>query len=929
MHIPGLPDNFVYQEVIDDSTVLINPTLAQQQITNNPSIVEDGNDSNESELSSSQFVNNNVVNQQQLDINSSSNVQGGNPSQKLTNDDANQQSPIESPQHNLSQIMNTNPFGDNNSQRSEGQQTFRPSDPIQDLSQIMNMNIFSSDNSQNDQQDYQNSSKGVLSEEQSTSFAFPKRSNSNSSIIEESGGNDANNELDFKENIRRVLKAQKSDLETQIKYGKDLAEHIPGLYRLLDLCKDDGSNGLVDKIIISKGSLKILCNEMIPLSFKSISDINFTKYDLLANSQSSMDKSFLRPGLYLLLVNPDLGLVVHWPEIGCYEENASSQRKKNMTNLHRYLTKLTDHQLCLMSDKDLEIKKSQEEQEDFKIYPGFEVNLSDKIKTEINNNIQDDIPLYPIVVESATNQSFVTRQLIKTASQLRSAAPIFTAFDFQRELQTRLKGRNLHINRETMNMKSLEILIKHGLKMEDELLGPLRNAIAAAKMKYDKKKDQEKDETSKDIEIISNLAWKKLRDSYSPFEDFIGQESSEHEHISDEDLERIRRKYPDMEAQIDKKILINSKAWGKLKKRYALTSIIVVDIFKMTKNAGKSNEEATIEIFYNMFVDEETDTHKLVKKHTEKPQSSGVFSGISNLFTAFLDIITFSSSSINRADEESIKISKTMSDKKFVQDLANSPFFGKFNDIKQKILGIFFEEYQNWRKNTFPSNIKEILPRVSFNKQLSERLTKEFEQEKQEIEDFEFDRICNVIEEKYQDGSMRLNIRNISVSESLFSNGYRFYHEIETTQPNQLQITIYETSLEQADILQLQEDELHVPNPTLPSHYSRGQSFHLDPQVYDFRKISQFDNHKFLLVLWNKRASKTEIFFDTAQKLAQNFKQSYSNRPFKTLNMDENYFIAVNESKELIAIFDTRKVVLNVFSFNDGQANLYSRNSNI
>jgi hypothetical protein len=117
-------------------------------------------------------------------------------------------------------------------------------------------------------------------------------------------------------------------------------------------------------------------------------------------------------------------------------------------------------------------------------------------------------------VESATNQSFVTRQLIKTASQLRSAAPIFTTYDFQRELQTRLKGRNLHINRETMNMKSLEILIKYGLKMEDELLGPLRNSIAAAKMRFDKKRDQEKDETSKDIEIISNLARKKLRDSY-------------------------------------------------------------------------------------------------------------------------------------------------------------------------------------------------------------------------------------------------------------------------------------------------------------------------------------------------------------------------------------------------------------------------------
>ncbi|PKC07956.1 hypothetical protein RhiirA5_417544, partial [Rhizophagus irregularis] len=268
----------------------------------------------------------------------------------------------------------------------------------------------------------------------------------------------------------------------------------------------------------------------------------------------------------------------------------------------------------------------------------------------------------------------------------------------------------------------------------------------------------------------------------------------------------------------------------------------------------------------------------------------------------------------------------------FVQDLVNSPFFGKFDDTKRKVIDVFFEEYKKWRKDIFTGNIKEILPRVVLNKQLSERLSKEFDQEKQEIEDYEFERICKFIEEKYQDGPMQLNIRNISVSEGYYHHGYRFSHEIETTQPNQLQITIYETSLEQADTLQLQEDGFHVPNPTLTSHYSRGQygtSFHLDPQVYDFRKISQFDNRKFLLVLWNKKASKTEIFFDTAQRLAQNFQQSYSNRPFKTLNTDENYFIAVNEPKELIAIFDTRRVVLNIFSFNDGQANLYSRNSNI
>ena len=76
------------------------------------------------------------------------------------------------------------------------------------------------------------------------------------------------------------------------------------------------------------------------------------------------------------------------------------------------------------------------------------------------------------------------------------------------------------------------------------------------------------------------------------------------------------------------------------------------------------------------------------------------------------------------------------------------------------------------------------------------------------------------------------------------------------------------------------------------------------------RKISQFDNHKFLLVLWNKQKSRTEIFFDTAQKLAQNFQHAYSNKPFKTLSTDENFLIAINELKELIAIFEIGKVVV-------------------
>ncbi|GBB83179.1 hypothetical protein RclHR1_00010061 [Rhizophagus clarus] len=86
--------------------------------------------------------------------------------------------------------------------------------------------------------------------------------------------------------------------------SNDLADNISNLYRLLDLCNDDGSNGIVDKIIISKEHLRRLCNDMVPSSFKSISEINYTELN---------SKSFRLIGCYgnrnliaKLLLNNDM-----------------------------------------------------------------------------------------------------------------------------------------------------------------------------------------------------------------------------------------------------------------------------------------------------------------------------------------------------------------------------------------------------------------------------------------------------------------------------------------------------------------------------------------------------------------------------------------------------------------------------------------------
>jgi hypothetical protein len=67
-------------------------------------------------------------------------------------------------------------------------------------------------------------------------------------------------------------------------------------------------------------------------------------------------------------------------------------------------------------------------------------------------------------------------------------------------------------------------------------------------------------------------------------------------------------------------------------------------------------------------------------------------------------------------------------------------------------------------------------------------------------------------------------------------------------------------------------------------------------------------------MLYNKKMRRIEIFFDTAQRLAQNFKSHSIIRPFKILYTDENFLIAINEPKGLLAIYNTKEVKVYVIN---------------
>ncbi|CAG8627351.1 10440_t:CDS:2, partial [Ambispora gerdemannii] len=306
-----------------------------------------------------------------------------------------------------------------------------------------------------------------------------------------------------------------SESDHEPEQAPDLCEVIFGLYRLLDLCKDEGSNGLVDKIIISQQHVKRLCNGLVPRSFKSISKIDYkklnsknirlvgcygrnemiakfllnkaiidqAKYELLIASASSNNtygtNTTLRPGIYLLKL-PSVKantspfenqfLVIHWSEDGCYEDLASSHRKKNLSNMHRYLTKLTEHQICIMSETDLdsidwqasgtddedhseeeddymhdandicydfEVKKSQEQKENFELYSGFEVHIP-KLRIRENSLANGGIPLHPLIVESVSNQTLLTREILPATKNTEKS---YIKFNSIQKLQNYFKDK--------------------------------------------------------------------------------------------------------------------------------------------------------------------------------------------------------------------------------------------------------------------------------------------------------------------------------------------------------------------------------------------------------------------------------------------------------------------------------------------------------
>ncbi|CAG8501198.1 7794_t:CDS:10 [Ambispora gerdemannii] len=792
------------------------------------------------------------------------------------------------------------------------------------------------------------------------------------------------------------------DIEIESNYESeqvlDLCEIIPGLYRLLDLCKDEGSNGLVDKIIISQQHVERLCHELVPNSFKSISKIDYKKlnskrvrlvgcygrnemianfllrkniidqttYGWLIASVSSKNAHgvnsiniALRPGIYLLKL-PSVEanasnfehqfLVIHWSEDGCYEDSASSYHKKNLSNIHRYLTKLTENQICVMSETDLdninwqeddcdendicydfEVKKSQEQKENFELYPGFEIHIP-KISTQRNSLTNGGIPSPPLIVESVSNQTLLTREFFPTSKETKEDNKRFDSIEKLREyFKMKLETQKcaLHLNRQALKMENLEIIVKDCLNMP-ELFVPYNDAMKALNIEKSKEIAEAKEPIKKKADIMEKIAWQLLHDSYSRFEERITGVNpglNPNQTVEPVDDAKLRDEYPHICSEIQAAVKrINNVSWQGIKKRYIFARLCTI----YNQTSLNSKGFTLLDIFF----DETKDLHSLIKKLIQTGKEGKVKKVINFIIGGKIKKSAYEI--FISLDEQEKLISDDVFTRQLIED-----------NVDMRILLEFFKKYESWRKNIFSSIVKTISQKILSHDYISTRITPiedKFRLKECDIQSENVKRICTETESKYpngalflvlglekQQGGLSLNklYKKFSWLIFFYFQGnwrhapYKLLRKIETTRPERLRITLFQTQLSEQDTLELERNAFHIPKPIL---YTHGKNvLIIDPEIFEFRHIAQLGK-RFLVFLWNKNLKRLEIYFNTIDRLTETI--SHQNA-IKKINPGEHFMIAVNEPKGLIGIYSAEKGVLNTYSFEQGQTNLHLYYRNI
>ncbi|KAF8552259.1 hypothetical protein OG21DRAFT_1416462 [Imleria badia] len=308
----------------------------------------------------------------------------------------------------------------------------------------------------------------------------------------------------------------------------DLAYSIKGMYRILDLVSEQGSGGLVDKIIISQNSLEAFINSVCPGAYVSMTKVHFKELDnyvikpvgvygskeeivrfllrlavidetiaaqLLVNSETHVGtQPALRSGLYIISTPEQAGnsyqtFILYWPEQTTWDDSAASSVRRNRTTFMRYLTKMCDQVVSLISSKHaqtilwsegdsgkedmlevghagshrmftFEVAQSKEQEETVTVRKGFKVSSSWFQVLAEDPDPMKPAPISPFLLFGETSQGFMTMEYQEAgvAQETLRGRRIQAV-----HLESLMKSHRLCLN-EKLDEEAFRILVRSGLE---------------------------------------------------------------------------------------------------------------------------------------------------------------------------------------------------------------------------------------------------------------------------------------------------------------------------------------------------------------------------------------------------------------------------------------------------------------------------------
>ncbi|KAF8837464.1 hypothetical protein BDN67DRAFT_983236 [Paxillus ammoniavirescens] len=288
----------------------------------------------------------------------------------------------------------------------------------------------------------------------------------------------------------------------------DLAYSIKGMYRILDLISEQGSGGLgkFSRIFISQNSLEAFITTVDPRAYVSMTKINFKALDnyiikpvgvygklgvidgaiaarlLVDTDTSSPTKPTLRSGLYIIRTIEQSGntkqiFLFYWPQPGTWDDSAAPSVRRNRVTFMRYLTKMCDQVVALISsehaqtivwnekdkwDRMLTFEVAQtNDQESVTVREGFKA-FSDRIalpESHAPGSTNTD-SVKPFLLFGETSQGFMTVRY----QEAKHIIDVFRARTYTRlQLEGHLGSDCLHLS-ESLDDEALKILARSGIE---------------------------------------------------------------------------------------------------------------------------------------------------------------------------------------------------------------------------------------------------------------------------------------------------------------------------------------------------------------------------------------------------------------------------------------------------------------------------------